>query len=247
MAEPSLPYVAEDGRAVVQHRSPAEMNAQARDKARLAYGAEVRVVDRAVRELMDWLDQHGALEDALVVLVGTQGEELFEHGGWGHGDTVYDEQLRTPLIMKLPGGRLAGRQVPWQVSTIDIAPTILAVTGTAQPEPWEGQSLLDPDTLAWLADPESPQPKARPAVAQLHRHGVVMEAYRAPPWKLVRARSGSTRGVPTRAIFNLESDPAERVNLAGQTGAREPQLSRELRERLARSMSWRTLPVVARP
>lgn len=247
LAEPALPYFSADGSEVVEYRPPDRMSDQERAQAVAVYEEELGTADAALVGLLDWLDSQGVLEDTLLVVVGVHGEELFEHGGWGHGDSLFDEQIRTPLIVKLPGVGFAGQQVPWQVSIVDIAPTILAETGTTVPEAWEGRTLLPPDTLAWLHDPSLPQPAARPVLAQLYRRGAVLEALRAPPWKLLRANRSNPRGLRPDQLFDIVGDPAESYDLVGQVGATEALLSRQLRELHGLSSSWRTRPSVPRP
>ncbi|MCK6503152.1 sulfatase, partial [Myxococcota bacterium] len=233
LAEPSAPYFSRDLGEVAGPRPGRAIREADRDGIRRLYGEEVQTVDAAIGRLVRGLEEAGALDETLIVVVGVTGEELFEHGGWGHGTSLHDEQLLTPLILRLPGGRSAGGRIPWQVSLLDVAPTVVAETGAPPPQPWEGRPLLDEITTAWLLDPGRPLPSARPAVAQLHRRGLVAEAWRDPPWKLVRTNAGNPRGAPPQAVFQLEADPGETRNLAGQVGAREAELSRALREALA--------------
>lgn len=246
-SEPSTPYFSYDLERVAEPRPGREVPRGEQDAIRALYGEEVAAVDRALGGLLRWLDEEGATADTLVVLVGLTGEELFDHGGWGHGTSLYDEQLLTPLIVRLPGARWAGVRIPWQVSLLDVAPTIVALTGAPPPQPWEGAPLLDEALAAWVHDPTAPPPPARPAIAQLHRRGQVAEAWRDPPWKLIRSNADNPRGAPPQAVFQVEADPGETRNLAGQVGAREAELSRALRQALAASASWRTRPEVPRP
>ncbi len=67
------------------------------------YDAEVAGIDRAVGELLRWLDDEDLAQDTLVVVVGAQGEEFFEHGGRLHGQHLHEEVVRVPLIVAGPG------------------------------------------------------------------------------------------------------------------------------------------------
>jgi arylsulfatase A-like enzyme len=69
------------------------------------YDAEVAGVDRAIGTLLDALDEQGLLDRTLVVVVGAAGEEFYEHNGRQHGQTLYDEVVRVPLIAAGPGIR----------------------------------------------------------------------------------------------------------------------------------------------
>jgi arylsulfatase A-like enzyme len=69
------------------------------------YDAEVAGVDRALGLLTDWLAARDLLSSTLVVVVGSCGEEFFEHGGRLNGQTLWDEVTRVPLLMAGPGMR----------------------------------------------------------------------------------------------------------------------------------------------
>jgi Sulfatase len=69
------------------------------------YDAEVAGVDRALGRLCDWLAAHDLMRDTLVVVVGSSGEEFYEHGGRLHGQTLWDEVVTVPLVMAGPGVR----------------------------------------------------------------------------------------------------------------------------------------------
>jgi arylsulfatase A-like enzyme len=88
------------------------------------YDAEVRDVDANVGRLLDALQQLGLYDDALILLSSDHGEEFWEHGSQGHGQSLHPELLRVPLIVKLPG-LAAHRRVSAPVTTMSVAPTIL--------------------------------------------------------------------------------------------------------------------------
>jgi arylsulfatase A-like enzyme len=88
------------------------------------YDAEVAYVDKCVGELVAALRQRGLLDDTLVVLTADHGEELFDHGKWGHGYTLYDELLHVPLVVVGPGFA-AGRVRSDPVSTAAIGSLLL--------------------------------------------------------------------------------------------------------------------------
>ena len=69
------------------------------------YDAEVTTVDDALGMLIRWLEEHGQLDRTLVVVVGAEGEEFYEHIGRMHGQPLHDEVVRVPVIMAGPGVR----------------------------------------------------------------------------------------------------------------------------------------------
>jgi hypothetical protein len=105
------------------------------------YNGEVATVDAELRKLFEQLGHRGFLDRAIIVLVADHGEEFREHGGMGHGSSLYNELIRIPLIIVAPGYE-GGRTVDENVSLVDVAPTLLDLAGLS-PEPrFEGRSLV---------------------------------------------------------------------------------------------------------
>lgn len=92
------------------------------------YEAEVRYVDDNIRELLDTLKRLNIYNESLIILTSDHGEEFWEHGGYEHGHTLYNELLWVPLIIKLPQSASKG-QISTAVSTQSIMPTVLDVCG----------------------------------------------------------------------------------------------------------------------
>jgi arylsulfatase A-like enzyme len=67
------------------------------------YDGEVAGVDRAIETIVRWLAKRDLLRDTLVVVVGAEGEEFYEHNGRLHGQTLFDEVVEVPLVMAGPG------------------------------------------------------------------------------------------------------------------------------------------------
>jgi arylsulfatase A-like enzyme len=97
---------------------------ETREWIRELYDAEVRDVDANIGRLIETLRRIGVYDDALIVLTSDHGEEFWEHGRQGHGQSLHPELLRVPLLMKLPG-MSSRRRVATDVSTTSIAPSIL--------------------------------------------------------------------------------------------------------------------------
>jgi arylsulfatase A-like enzyme len=105
-----------------------------------AYDATVWDLDRHLRALFAALEQRGFLDDAIVVVTADHGEEFGDHGGMGHGKTLYNEVVRVPLIMVTPGDD-TGRVVETVTPLVDIAPTVLDLAGIRIPKTFAGQSV----------------------------------------------------------------------------------------------------------
>jgi arylsulfatase A-like enzyme len=112
-----------------------------RDWIRELYNAEVRDVDSNVGRLIEHLKQLHLYDEALIVLSSDHGEEFWEHGRQGHGQSLYPEQLEVPLIVKLPRSETR-MHVPALVSTMSITPTVLELCGIpVKPDDFSAPSL----------------------------------------------------------------------------------------------------------
>ncbi len=106
------------------------------------YDGEILYADRQLGRLFGVMREMGIFDKSLVVVTSDHGEEFLEHGGWEHQKTLYEEVLRIPLLMKLPGSEGAGRRVSQQVSLVDVPPTILENMGLPAVAGFQGRSLL---------------------------------------------------------------------------------------------------------
>lgn len=106
------------------------------------YRGEVLAFDSFFGDFIAALKQRGIYDRALIVLMSDHGEEFFEHRGWDHGHTLYDELLHVPLVIKFPGEKHKGLMVKENVGVIDILPTVLAAAGNkVKPGPVDGLDL----------------------------------------------------------------------------------------------------------
>jgi hypothetical protein len=105
------------------------------------YDAELAYADHYIGRLLDHMDASGLSEDVAVLLVGDHGEEHWEHRYRWHRARVYDESVRVPLLLRLPGVEPA--TVQSLVSVMDVFPTVLGLFGLPSPGNIAGLSLLD--------------------------------------------------------------------------------------------------------
>jgi arylsulfatase A-like enzyme len=111
--------------------APFESQTLPRDLWRAAYDGEVAYMDHHLGAFLDQLHGRGFDRNTLIVFTSDHGEEFAEHGEYRHGGSLYDEATRVVLILRLPTQVPAGKRVADLVSLVDIAPTILALTGTS--------------------------------------------------------------------------------------------------------------------
>lgn len=103
------------------------------------YLSVIHSVDRNVGRVLKYLEEHGLLENTLIVYTSDQGFYMGEHG-WFDKRFMYEESFRTPLLMRYPGGKKG--HIPEIVQNIDYGPTILDIAGAEIPEDMQGVSLL---------------------------------------------------------------------------------------------------------
>ncbi len=160
------------------------------------YLDEVRLVDAELARLIHALRENGAWSKTVLILSADHGEAFGEHGSRYHATTLYDEQTRVPLLIRVPG--VQARQVDVPVSLMDIGPTVLDVFGLPTPATFMGQSLLG------FIRGEDPH-LTRPIVAEgrLKKSWVFEDGFKL----IVDDRNGALE------LYNLNVDPGETVNV----------------------------------
>lgn len=101
----------------------------------------IKSLDRNIGRVLDYLKEHNLLENTLIVYTSDQGFYMGEHG-WFDKRFMYEESMRTPLIMRLPQGLNKRGDVTQMVQNIDYAPTFLDLAGVRVPQDMQGRSLL---------------------------------------------------------------------------------------------------------
>lgn len=196
------------------------------------YAGEVSFTDAQIGVLLEELERHGLLHNAIVVVTADHGESLGEHDEWLHGDELYNVTIRVPLILVAPGRLPEGLRVDAVVRSVDVAPTLAELAGWPAVRS-DGASLLP----LIRGEEDGRSRRAYSAVGD----DVVLALTTGDLWKLiVNYRRGQIE------LYDLASDPEELHNLA----ASEPARTRELYEELARwylSASGRSLDPSLRP
>jgi arylsulfatase A-like enzyme len=190
-----------------------------------AYDSGIRLVDRRLEALFDYLQEVGRFDNSLIIVTSDHGESLFEHGRYiSHGHTLHDVELRTPLIVKPPGPARPARSRRL-VGLVDVVPTILDAVGLRGPPGLSGQSLLD-------------ERSAERVRTMLGESGITGARFvRTPKWKVIaptgafwnRRRfelfgAGAERFETGWQIYDLVDDPQELENLATQASQGDGEL-----------------------
>ncbi|RMD81125.1 MAG: hypothetical protein D6815_12545 [Candidatus Dadabacteria bacterium] len=220
------------------------------------YDGEIRLVDDHIAKLRATLERLGLASRTAILLTADHGDEFFEHGHKGHHRSLYEEIVRVPMILYVPGRRPTRREVSSEVSLIDVAPTLADLVGAPPLAGAEGRSLVP---LAFGSEPERP----RLTFAELYRKKAlnVQVSVRNGPEKLIHhfnrrlvevydtsADPGEHRPLPSDRGFAVArmDDLAEWLNrqwkvfagrIRSQGGVRELVMDDEMRDKL-RSLGY---------
>lgn len=95
------------------------------------YVNAVHHLDSQVARIIDELERQQLMEDTIVILTGDHGEEFMEEGRWGHNSAFSEEQIRTPLVLRIPG--TGSGTIERMTSHLDVVPTIMPHLGVQNP------------------------------------------------------------------------------------------------------------------
>ena len=191
------------------------------------YDGDVAAADAAFGRLVEGLRRLGRLDDTLVIVTSDHGEEFLEHGGLVHHQTLYDEVLHVPLLVRLPGGARGGTEDRRLSTHVDIVPTILETVGL-DGRGLDGVSLLGPVTDRTEVTSHVLRWQGGEAVAVRDRRFAFIHLVGTPPDAV--------------EVYDHGTDPREQDDLA----ARDPVLRGYATERLAHTLPPQRTRVVVR-
>jgi arylsulfatase A-like enzyme len=174
------------------------------------YMKTVKSLDDNVGRVLDYLKAHGLDKNTLIVYTSDQGFYMGEHG-WFDKRFMYEESMRTPLVMHLPDGFTRRGDITEMVQNIDYAPTFLELAGVAVPKDIQGVSLMP------LLRGEHPKNWRTslyyhyyeyPAEHMVKRHYGI----RTSRWKLIHFYND----IDEWELYDLKNDPHEMHNIYGQ-------------------------------
>jgi arylsulfatase A-like enzyme len=169
----------------------------------------------------------------MVIITADHGENFGEHQLMGHGHGLYDTLLHVPLIVHYPKGITQPGRIPYQVQTLDLLPTILALLGDTPSEVYrslQGHDLLSAQrhsfTIAEQSKPDlNPFYRTFPGV-DVSRYDRALQTIRTDSYKYIWSSTGQ------HELYDLSADPAEEHNLMTQC----PDIAADLDRRLS---EWR--------
>ncbi len=182
------------------------------------YDGEIRYNDHHIGRLMEKLESLGILDDTIVIITSDHGEEFADHGSYLHGKNLYESMIRIPFVMRCPGWLPKNMRIGAMVQSIDIMPTVLEILDIDIPTEAQGKStvpLLEGKTnrihdfvFSERTDGSSKNPEYYILTA-------ISERLKLITYPSGRNRRYNRHGF-TKELFNLESDPGEREDLAKQ-------------------------------
>ena len=187
------------------------------------YDAKLRWADSILGDVFDKLRASGRLQNTIVILTADHGEEFQEHGEFLHRQ-LYDEVIRVPLLIAIPGEK-RGIVVSALTQAIDVAPTILDLVDLEQEYGFAGKSMLP----LLVGD----QAKVHDFVLSQWSN---MTAVRTQEWKLI-----TVNGLPEE-LYNLAKDPSELTNVIHSFPDVVNSLTRDLKEVLGEVKYDYTVP-----
>jgi arylsulfatase A-like enzyme len=176
------------------------------------YDSEIAIADEGIGQIVSAV--RARRPNAVVILTADHGEEFGEHHGRYHGTTVFEEQVRVPLIVATPG--LAPRRIEAPVQTIDILPTVLAALDVPRPPRIRGHNVGS--ELAGKVAPAAAKPEM--AFSETDDQTLLADAQ----WRLICARRAGAC-----ALYNLDLDPGEARDVSAQNQERFNAMKASLR------------------
>jgi arylsulfatase A-like enzyme/tetratricopeptide (TPR) repeat protein len=170
------------------------------------YDGEVAFTDAALRPLFELLIRKNLYDRMVVVAAGDHGESLGEHGESTHGYFIYQSTMHVPLLLKMPGARIAGKRIAESVSLIDLTPTLLAFSGVMTSQL---RGLHGADLMRLRESTEEPRPVyGESYYSRLNFGWNELRSLSIGNWKYIEA--------PVPELYRLDQDPSETRNIAQQ-------------------------------
>ncbi|HXV60057.1 MAG TPA: sulfatase [Vicinamibacteria bacterium] len=183
------------------------------------YQGEISFMDAEVGRFIEELKSLGLYEQSTVILTADHGEEFWDHDGFEHGHTLYDELIRVPLIVKLPSDVDVARDVVSEpVRVLDVMPTVFDVAGIEKPATFDGESMMS----SIRGEPSS----RRPVFAESTLYGPERVAWRTERYKYIHDATAGREGIGE--LYDWQEDPGEMRNLADE----RPELALQMRSEL---------------
>jgi arylsulfatase A-like enzyme len=189
------------------------------DRPRDIYDNNLSYLDRAFERFVQWLKEEAIYNRTVILFTADHGEQFWEHGASLHGHTLYEEEIRVPLILLTHGTVKRFERVP--VISADMAPTIADLAGYTVDPPYDDPHMGISLRPLILGDESGRFLKRDVAGRASFKRRYFL--YRDWTWKLIFLAE-----LDLLQLFNVVQDPLERQNLLQE----EPALAAELEKSL---------------
>jgi arylsulfatase A-like enzyme len=189
------------------------------------YDGSIRGMDTEMARLVERMQELGLRDRSVIAFYADHGEEFHDHGRMWHGQNIYGEMVRVPLILWGPGRVPKGVKVDEPVSLIDVMPTLLELADLPAPDGMQGQSLrplLAADGRGGAVAAAGSGWQRRPVIAERQPFGgrdfpdaAELYAIADGNWKLIHnvARPPETAEFE---LFDFYKDPLDQKNVAAE-------------------------------
>jgi arylsulfatase A-like enzyme len=185
-----------------------------------SYDAAINEADDTVGAIVADLTRRKLLDETIIIVTADHGEELFEHGDFTHGHSMYREVVSIPLIIRNPGLRKSGVRVKQLVRQVDIFPTVLGFAGVSPPSFIMGRDLgpaIEDPSLDWQLEGFTEGVLHGPMQLALQRGSLKLIKIEPPRRRrerksldALRQRPGWVDETGVLEFFDLGPDPGER-------------------------------------
>jgi arylsulfatase A-like enzyme len=191
------------------------------------YDAGVRHSDDLLLGVVDAIRAHGDLDNTVLVVLSDHGEMIGEHGNFGHGVSLYDEDLRVPLLIRFPPAIPAGARVAQPVSTVGVYATVMELAHLTPPGGQPPGSLLpaldgQPTGMPLIAERFGEFDKTEATDDPMIQRRLRYRVYRSGDWKLAQRSDGRS------FLYDLGSDPGETTDLSSTHAEKRAEIEGEL-------------------
>jgi len=212
---------------------PTSMNEQDFEILTALYDAEITYLDARIAEVLNFLEELDILDQTMVIITADHGENIGDHRMMGHQYCLYDTLLHVPFIVHYPRGIATPGRISYQVQTLDILPTVLAMLGDTSSQVYhslQGLNLLSSTrhefTIAEWERPDLTKFYQRFPDMDVSRYDRSLKMIRADHHKYIWASDGR------HELYDLQVDPDEARNVV----AEYREIAKDLEQRLT---EWR--------
>lgn len=183
------------------------------------YDNGVRYTDDNLGKLFDAFRKQGVFDDLAIIITADHAENQGELGIYGEHATADHANTNIPLIVRWPGTAAAGGRVDHGLHyNVDLSPTLADLMSQPKMPRWDGQSFAGS-----IGGPKAGPAGGRETLVVSQCAHVCQRGVRFGPWMYIRTYHDGFHLFPKEMLFNIETDPHEQYDLAGQ----HPEICRE--------------------